>query len=175
MAAAHIIRVALADDHAMVREALSRILQDSSGILVVGQAADGAETLALVAKTQPDVLVLDYSMPGQDATTAVKSLLGLHPPLKIVILTVHQNIHYAVKILESGAHAFVVKSAAVGELVEAIQAVSHGEIYISPKVSQGVMSQLCRPRKARVGLETLSQREFELLRLLGAGMSLKEC
>ena len=94
---------------------------------------------------------------------------------KILILTVHENIHYAVKVLESGAHGYVVKSAAVAELVEAIHAVSAGEVYISPKVSQKVMQHLRRPKKDRVGLEALSQREFELLRLLGAGMSLKEC
>jgi DNA-binding NarL/FixJ family response regulator len=79
-----------------------------------------------------------------------------------------------VKVLESGAHGYVVKSAAVGELVDAIKAVADGEIYISPKVSQRVIHHLRRPKKDRVGLEALSQREFDLLRVLGAGMSLKE-
>jgi DNA-binding NarL/FixJ family response regulator len=102
-------------------------------------------------------------------------LLRRWPNVKVLVLTVHENIHYAVKVLESGAHGYVVKSAAVGELVEAIKAVSAGEIYISPKVSQRVIQHLRRPKKDRVGLEALSQREFELLRLLGAGMSLKEC
>jgi DNA-binding NarL/FixJ family response regulator len=78
-------------------------------------------------------------------------------------------------VLEKGAHGYVVKSAAVEELVEAIQSVMQGEVYISPKVSQRVIQHLRRPKKDRVGLEALSQREFELLRVLGAGMSLKEC
>jgi DNA-binding NarL/FixJ family response regulator len=170
-----VIRVVLADDHAMVREALAQILEESGFMHVVGQAADGPQALNLAATTQPDVMVLDYSMPNLDATTAIQSLLRRWPNLRILVLTVHENIHYAVKVLESGAHGYVVKSAAVGELVDAIKAVSEGEIYISPKVSQRVIQHLRRPKKDRVGLEALSQREFELLRVLGAGMSLKEC
>jgi DNA-binding NarL/FixJ family response regulator len=169
------IRVVLADDHAMVREALAQILQESGCVHVVGQAANGPEALQAADKLLPDVMVLDYSMPGLDAGTAIETLLRRQPGLKVLILTVHENIHYAVKVLESGAHGYVVKSAAVGELVEAIQAVSAGEVYISPKVSQRVIQQLRRPKRDRVGLEALSQRELELLRVLGAGMSLKEC
>jgi DNA-binding NarL/FixJ family response regulator len=168
------IRVVLADDHAMVREALAQLLEES-GIRVVGQAADGAEALDAVARTQPNVLVLDYTMPKLNAPPAIEALLRRWPDLKILVLTVHENIHYAVKVLESGAHGYVVKSAAVGELVEAIQAVSGGEVYVSPRVSQGVLLHLRRHKRDRVGLEALSQREFELLRVLGAGMSLKEC
>jgi DNA-binding NarL/FixJ family response regulator len=169
------IRVVLADDHAMVREALAQILQESGCVRVVGQAANGPEALEVAAKTQPDVLILDYSMPGLDAPAAIETLLRRHPHLKVLVLTVHENIHYAVKVLESGAHGYVVKSAAVGELVEAIQGVSGGECYISPKVSQRVIQHLRKPRRDRVGVEALSQREFELLRVFGAGMSLKEC
>jgi DNA-binding NarL/FixJ family response regulator len=159
----------------MVREALAQILHESGCVHVVGQAANGPEALQAADKLLPDVMVLDYSMPGLDAGTAIETLLRRRPSLKVLVLTVHENIHYAVKVLESGAHGYVVKSAAVGELVEAIQAVSAGEIYISPKVSQRVIQQLRRPKRDRVGLEALSRRELELLRVLGAGMSLKEC
>jgi DNA-binding NarL/FixJ family response regulator len=141
----------------------------------VGQAADGPGAVETAARVRPDVLVLDYSMPRLDAPEALDSLRRLLPDLKVLVLTVHENIHYAVKVLECGAHGYVVKSAAVGELVDAIKAVSAGEIYISSKVSQKVIQHLRRPKKDRVGLEALSQREFELLRILGAGMSLKEC
>jgi DNA-binding NarL/FixJ family response regulator len=174
MVAQGMIRVLLADDHAMVREALAQILEESGSMRVVGQAASGPETVDMAAKTRPDVIVLDYSMPDLDTPSTIQLLLRRWPHLKILVLTVHENIHYAVKVLESGAHGYVVKSAAVGELVEAIKAVSGGEIYISPKVSQRVIQHLRRPKKDRVGLEALSQREFELLRVLGAGMGLKE-
>jgi DNA-binding NarL/FixJ family response regulator len=169
------IRVVLADDHAMVREALAQILQESGCLRVVGQASDGQEALELAARLHPDVMVLDYSMPKLDAATVIETLLRLHPKMKVLVLTVHENIHYAVKVLESGAHGYVVKSAAVAELVEAIRAVAEGEVYISPRVSQKVIQHLRRPKRDRVGLEALSPREFELLRVLGAGLSLKEC
>jgi len=129
------ISVVLADDHAMVREALAQILQESGCLRVVAQAANGPETLDMVAKSRPEVLVLDYTMPDLDTPHAIESLLRRWPSLKIVVLTVHENIHYAVKVLESGALGYVVKSAAVGELVEAIKSVVAGQIYISPKVS----------------------------------------
>jgi DNA-binding NarL/FixJ family response regulator len=169
------IRVVLADDHAMVREGLAQILRESGCIRVVGQAADGPGAVDAAVKAKPDVLVLDYSMPGLGAPEVLSSLLRLVPDLKVLVLTVHESIHYCVKALECGAHGYVVKSAAVGELVDAIKAVSAGEVYISSKVSQKVIQQLRRPKKDRVGLEALSQREFELLRVLGAGVSLKEC
>jgi DNA-binding NarL/FixJ family response regulator len=169
------IKVVLADDHAMVRHALAQILQESGSLRVVGQAANGPETSSTVEKLRPDVLVLDYTMPELDTPQAIESILDRWPTLKIVILTVHENIHYAVKVLECGALGYVVKSAAVEELVEAIKSVMAGQIYISPKVSQKVIQHLRRPKKDRVGLEALSQREFELLRLLGAGMGVKEC
>ncbi len=175
MTAPNTIRVVLADDHVMVREALAQILEESGNIQVVGQAADGVEALEVAAKALPDVVVLDYSMPRLDAAAAIESLRRRWPDLKILILTVHENIHYAVKVLESGAHGYVVKSAAAAELVEAIQVVSGGEVYISAKVSQGVLQHLRRPRRDRVGLDALSQREFDLLRVLGAGLGLKEC
>lgn len=169
------IRVVLADDHAMVREALAQILEESGSLRVVGQAADGLQTLEVVGQARPDVLVLDYSMPKLNAPSAIETLLRQQPRLKILVLTVHENIQYAVKVLESGAHGYVIKSAAVQELVEAIRTVADGEFYISPKVSNKVIQHLRRPKKDRVGLEALSQREFDLLRVLGAGMSLKEC
>jgi DNA-binding NarL/FixJ family response regulator len=175
MVAEDAIRVVLADDHAMVREALAQILEESGCIRVVGQASDGVQTLEVVARAAPAVLVLDYSMPKSNALSAIETLLRLHPHLKVLVLTVHENIHYAVKVLESGAHGYVIKSAAVQELVEAIQSVAEGELYISPKVSQKVIQHLRQPKRDRVGLEALSQREFDLLRVLGAGMSLKEC
>jgi DNA-binding NarL/FixJ family response regulator len=169
------IRVALADDHQMVRQALAQLLEESAGIQVVGQAGDGDEAVKLVEATSPDVIVLDYSMPAMDAPGTIQSLLRRHRQLKVVVLTVHESIHYAVRVLESGAHGYVVKSAAAQELVEAIRAAHRDEVYISPKVSQRVIQQLRRPKTDRVGVSALSPREFELLRVLGSGMSLKEC
>lgn len=167
--------VVLADDHAMVRQALAQILEDSGHVRVVGQASDGPQALNLVRQLRPDLIVLDFSMPGSTAATTIQMLLAAQPTLKILILTVHEKIHYAVRVLEQGAHGYVVKSAAAQELLEAIRAVSGGETYISPKVSQKVLLAMRRPKRDRDGLEALSQREFDVLRLLGAGYSLSSC
>ena len=167
--------VVLADDHAMVRESLARVLNESGEITVLGQASDGLELLKVVRQEQPECVVLDYSMPKLDAPHAIEKLLAEHKSLKILVLTVHENVHYAVRVLETGAHGYMIKSAAVDELVEAIRTVSQGDVYISPKVSAEVWSRMRRPKRDREGIETLSQREFDALQILSSGASLQEC
>jgi len=101
------IRVVLADDHAMVREALARILEEGNKIRVVAQASDAVGALDAVKTHRPEVVVLDYSMPNQDAPTVIEKLLRMSPDIKILVLTVHENIHYAVRVLEAGAHGYL--------------------------------------------------------------------
>jgi DNA-binding NarL/FixJ family response regulator len=170
-----LLRAVLADDHTMVRQALAQILAESGRIEVVGQAGDGTEALTVVARSDPDVLVLDYSMPGTPALDVLAAVSRDHPRVKVLVLTVHESIHYAVRVLEHGAQGYVLKSDAAAELLDAVAAVGQGDIYISPRVSQRVIHHLRQPRSGRVGLEALSEREFQLLRVLGSGMSLKEC
>lgn len=169
------VSVVLADDHAMVREALARILEDSGSVRVVGQARDGRQALEVIEATDPDCVVLDYSMPQLDAPRVIEALLRRRRAIKILVLTVHENIHYAVRALEAGAHGYLIKSAAVDELVAAIQAVCDGDIYISPRVAQDVLQHLRRPRRERVGVEALSEREFDVLRILGGGGTIQDC
>ncbi len=169
------ISVILADDHAMVRESLARVLDASGTITVKAQAGDGSGLVELVARHNPDCLVMDYSMPNHDAPQTIKDLLQRFKSLKILVLTVHENVHYAVRALEAGAHGYLIKSAAVDELVEAIRTVGDDDIYISRKISAEVWSQIRRPKRNREGLEALSQREFDVLRILGSGATLQEC
>jgi DNA-binding NarL/FixJ family response regulator len=169
------IRTVLADDHNMVREALARILGEAPGIEVVAQARDGAELRRTVATTDPDVLVLDYSMPEHDPLAAIEDLLARKPGLGILVLTVHDNVHYALRVLQAGAQGYLIKSAAADELVEAIRAVSAGRIYLSASISHEVLDRLRRPRGRRSGIDALSPREFALLRMLGAGRTLQQC
>lgn len=169
------IRTVLADDHTMVREALARILGEAAGIEVVAQACNGMEVVEAITRTDPDVLVLDYSMPEHDPPRDIESLLGRYPALKILVLTVHEHAHYALRVLESGAHGYLIKSAAADQLVEAIRQVHAGRIYLSPSISQEVLQRLRTPRSKRTGLEALSPREFSCLRMLGAGKTLQEC
>ncbi len=169
------VRVVLADDHEMVREALARILEESGKITIVAQASDGDQALDLARSARPEVIVLDYTLPNHDAPQVIEKLLQVVPDIKILVLTVHENIHYAVRVLETGAQGYLIKSAAVDELVEAIENVRQGRIYLSHKISDEVLQHLRRPKRERVGLESLSQREFDFLRLLGSGKSLQEC
>jgi DNA-binding NarL/FixJ family response regulator len=169
------IRVALADDHTMVRESLARVLEESGRIQVVGKAGDGQEALAIVEACSPDVVVLDYSMPEHDPPQLIRTLLKRRPRIKILVLTVHENVHYAVRVLEAGAHGYLIKSEAVEALVDAIIAVCSGRIYLSEAMSQEILQHLRRPRRDRVGLDALSQREFDFLRIFASGKSLQEC
>lgn len=168
------IRVALADDHAMVREALSSVLDDHPRIEVVAQAEDTAGAARLARGGGVDVLVLDYNMPGGGALPILGEAGRSESDTRILVLTIHESIHYAVRVIESGADGFVVKSSAVEELVDAIEAVHGGNVYVAPRFRRAVFDQLRRPKTGRVGLESLSAREFELLRMLGSGQGLSE-
>lgn len=169
------IRAVLVDDHAMVREALAQILDEVHDIEVVGQGADAAAALRLVRELRPDILVLDYGLPGGGAPDVIEQVAVPEAPwsTKVVVLTVHDSIHYAVRVLEAGAYGFVVKTGAVEDLEAALRAAHAGEVYVSPDLSQKVLQTLRRPKRDRLGPEALSARELELLRRLGAGMSLK--
>lgn len=169
------IRVLLADDHAMVREGLAQLLEDSEGILIIGQAGDGQEAVSIAKEKNPDVVVLDYTMPKLDGVLATKEIRSLCPDAKILVLTVHENVHYAIKALEAGAHGFILKAAAVEELVMGIRSVSKGKIYISPSISEKLAENIRKGKQDRSGLSSLSRREFELLRLLASGMKLQDC
>lgn len=168
------IRVLLADDHAMVREGLSRVLEDTDDIVVVGQADNGLASVSLARSTKPDVVVLDYTMPKLDGLAATERIRALLPKTKILILTVHDNIQFAVRILEAGAHGFLLKEAAADELIGAIRDVSSGKLPISPKIMEKLAAHLRQGGKSTVGLDSLSTREFELLRHLGVGKNIRE-
>ncbi|HMO13751.1 MAG TPA: response regulator transcription factor [Pirellulaceae bacterium] len=169
------ISVILADDHAMVREALARVLEANGMIRVVGQVGDGRSLLETFARERSDCVVMDYSMPHHNPVDTIKSILEIKKTTKILVLTVHENAHYAVHALQAGAHGYLIKSAAVEELVDAIKTVGQGDIYISRKISADVWSKLWSPKQPRSGLEALSPREFDVLRNLGSGLSIQDC
>ena len=174
MKEANSIQVALVDDHSMVREALASILESDDRFEIVGQGSNRHDAVRITAEQQPDVLVLDYTMPGGGALPAIEDITREGSLTRILVLTVHKSIHYAVRALEAGAHGFLVKSSAVEELVEAIRVVRGGSIYITPQLSSRVLDHLLLPKRDRIGLDSLSIREFEILRILGSGAGLKE-
>ena len=168
------IRVGLIDDHAMVHQSLAAVLGDGQDIDIVGQGESVQEACRIVDEHAPDVLVLDYNLPGGGALSVIEHVLRKELSVRILVLTVHESPHYAARVLEAGAAGFLIKSSAVEELKNAIHAVHRGEVYITPKLSGAVLDQLRRARGERRGLESLSEREFELLRCLASGLGLSE-
>lgn len=169
------IRIVLADDHSMVRESLARVLNSSGEISVVGQVGDGQQLREVVRAENPDCLVMDYSMPHHDPIDTIKELTREFRLLRILMLTVHENVHYAVRTIQAGARGYLIKSAAVEELVDAIKTLVEGDIYLSKKISSKVWSQLWQNNDKPTGIESLSPREFEVFQMIGSGASLQEC
>lgn len=170
------ITAILADDHHMVRESLATMLTSTAEISVVAQAASGEEALAQLSNCSVDVLVLDYSMPGMDALTVVSEVSKLYPQTKIIMLTMHEHVEYAVRCLEAGANAYMLKSDAVLKLIDAVKAVVDGEVFVSDSIKQALAGAMdARASGEQVGLESLSQREFEMLGLLAKGLRVNDC
>ena len=171
------IRVVLADDHAVVRAGLRAVLGTAKDIAVVGEASTGREAVALVERLTPDVLITDLSMPDMDGTAATKAIMAKALPTKILVLTMHVEDEYLVPLMEAGANGYLVKSAADRELVAAVRAVAYGDTYVSPGASGILIKGLRRkdPVQAeRDRYEALTQRERDVLRFVAQGYSAPE-
>ncbi len=164
------IRVLLAEDHTIVRKGLRSLLDDETEIEVVGEAEDGQQAIELVQRLQPDVVLMDITMPvlsGLEATRQIKKLL---PQVKVVVLTVHSTEEYIFQILRAGASGYVVKQAAVSELVQAIQTVYRGNPFLSPSISRQVVEEYGRRAEAMEDkYDRLTDREREVLQLIAEG------
>lgn len=167
------IRVAIADDHALVRQGIRRILEAELDIRVVGEAQDGDEALALVRRSHPDVLILDISMPGKDGLEATREIRAQGVPTRILILTMHNEEHYALRTLRAGAQGFLYKGADSEELVRAVRAVSQGITYLPPEIERVFAERFVHPEEADPA-ERLTDREFQVLRLLAQGRTNRE-
>ena len=143
------VRVVLADDHTLVRAGVRKILEAEPGFEVVAEVADGEAALAAVARTRPDVLVLDLSMPGMDGLEVLRRTRERHPELRVLVLTMHAEAEYASRAVESGADGYLLKDSAVHDLVAGLEAVAAGKAYYSPAVHHA-LSQMVRDRKSVV-------------------------
>ena len=163
------IRVLLVDDHALVREGLCRLLQDCGDIEVVGEAGEGQQALRLVRQLQPDVVVMDLSLPGLDGMEVTKRITEEGLKAEVLILTMHTNAEYAVRLLQAGAHGFVWKGAPSQEVVGAIRKVAAGGSYLPPALSEGLPRRYTHRGAPTSPLETLSDRELQVLKHLAEG------
>jgi two-component system invasion response regulator UvrY len=166
------IRVVLADDHAVVREGLRRILEEHADLKVVAEAGTGDEAVRALADTPADVLVLDVSMPGPGFLDLLERLQAAHPKVRSVVLSMHPESQYAVRALRAGAAGYLTKEQSPEFLVEAIRKAHGGGVYASPSLGEALASGV-RRREQREPHEALSDREMEVLVRLGAGQSVK--
>lgn len=168
------IRVLIADDHAIVRSGMRRMLEDQEGIQIVGEAADGHETIQKVRETTPDVILLDISMPGMDGLDVTKQLKVIEPGARILILTMHAEEQYAPRLMRAGAMGYVTKHAAIEELVKAIHVVNSGRRFLSPMLAEDLAWRYLGNKPELSPTEFLSDRELQVLCLLAQGNTNRE-
>ena len=167
------VRVVVVDDHAIVRAGLAALLSREDDIQIVGMAADGDEGLRLVDSVQPDIAVVDYSMPGMSGVELCSRIVGLHPEVAVILLTTFLDDDIILQSLEAGARAYVYKDIEAHDLKRAIRAVARGEAVLDPKVA-GRVATWARRRRVEGNGAALSTREVEVLRLVARGASNRE-
>jgi DNA-binding NarL/FixJ family response regulator len=171
------IRVLLAEDHILVRQGFRRILEDDPGITVVGEARTGIEAIDQCRELQPDVVVMDLSMPELGGLEATAEILKAHPQIKILILSMYSNEAYVRKAFELGAKGYILKNAIEVDLTRAVMALAEGQAYFSPGVSHIVLESMKAGTfqgTSQDPYEQLTLREKEVLQLIAQGKSNKE-
>jgi two-component system invasion response regulator UvrY len=167
------IRILIADDHAIVRQGLKQIVSESPGMVVAGEAANGEEAVALARKLSYDIAIVDIAMPGRGGLDILKDLKSARPSAKIIILSMYPEEQYAIRSLRDGASAYLTKANATEELVHAIQAVAAGRRYITPSVAERLASYVEQDTE-RLPHESLSDRELQVFLLLGSGKTVTD-
>ena len=167
------IRLVLADDHAILREGLKQILLAQSDIGIVAEAQDGHEVMKRVRELDFDVLVLDMSMPGKSGVELIKQVKAERPKLRILVLTMHEEHQYAVRAIRAGASGYLTKESASAQLVSALRKVAAGGAYISAEVAEQLALN-AMPGAQGAPHEALSDREFQVFRLIAEGKSVSD-
>ncbi len=169
------IRVLLADDHTLVREGLARILSESGECVVVAQAVDGLDAVEQAATHRPDVAVVDVDMPRMGGVEAARRIRAELPRTRVLVVTVHDEQEYVLHMVQAGVSGYVVKDAAVAELVQAIRTVHQGRSYFGPAASDAMAKQIQNPgRPLEDPYEGLTPREREVFQLVVEGHTTKE-
>ncbi|HEY5085827.1 MAG TPA: response regulator transcription factor [Gemmatimonadaceae bacterium] len=174
---AEMIRVILADDHAVVRAGLRAVLGASTDIDVIGEASDGAEAVELAERLDPDVVIMDLTMDRMDGATATREIVAKQLRARVLVLTMHAEEDYLLSVLEAGAAGYLMKNAADRELVDAVRTVARGDMFIRPSAAKILAQGLTKknPLDAeRARFERLTDREQNVLRLTAQGYSAPE-
>ena len=168
------IRVLLADDHALVRAGIRSLLGAMAEVEVVGEAASGEEALELAQRKNPDVVLMDIAMRGITGLEAAAAMRERLPAVRVVILSMHSGEEYVLQALRAGAAGYLLKDAATGELELALRSVMRGESWLSPAVSRQVVEGYVQRTGGETAPEVLTARQREVLRLVAGGKSTKE-
>ncbi len=167
------IKVLLVDDHELVRTGIRRLLDDTSGIKVVGEADSGEEAFLQVRKLKPDVVLMDVNMPGIGGLEATRKLMQLDPSLKVIIVTIHTEEPFPTRLLEAGASGYLTKDCGINEIVNAIRAVIEGERYIGAEIAQQ-MALTMMPGATNSPFQILSQREMQVMMMVTQGQNVQQ-
>jgi DNA-binding NarL/FixJ family response regulator len=171
------LRILLADDHIVMRTGLRALLERQPNLEVVGESENGRETVALAASLKPDVVVMDVGMPVLSGIEATQKIVTQNPAVAVVILSMHADESYVMRALKAGARGYLLKDSAAADLIGAIQAISQGKSFFSPKVSRILAEDYVRVLKQKGTVDTydlLTSREREILQLLAEGKTNKE-
>jgi len=170
------ITVILADDHKLLRDGLRSLLDTSANIAVVGEASDGLQAVELAAKSKPDIVLMDITMPGLNGIEAARKIIAARPQTRTIMLSMHSDRRFITETLKAGATGYVLKDSAFSEVVEAIHTVMAGDIYLSEQIRKTVITDYINLVKESRGnvFSDLSGREREVLQLLAEGKSTKE-
>jgi DNA-binding NarL/FixJ family response regulator len=170
-------KVVIVEDHRLFREGLKSLLADKTDFEVVGEAGDGLEAIRCVRRRQPNLLLLDLSMPKMNGISVMREIKSQFPEIKILALTIHESDQYVLEAFEAGADGYCLKDAGRSELMVAVNSVLDGKTYISPTISDNVMEGYLTGRKklkSKTSWDTITPREREVLKLLGEGFQNKE-
>jgi DNA-binding NarL/FixJ family response regulator len=165
-----VIRVLLVDDHHLVRAGVTSLLQSDSGIAVVGEARNGREAVAVVAEIQPDVVLMDLSMPEMDGVEATRAVMASRPGTRVLVLTSFSDRERVKEVLAAGAIGYVLKDSEPADLLAAVHAAALGHVPIDPRVAGALLPSTGAPAAA----DGLSPRETEVLRLVAQGLANKQ-
>ncbi len=168
------IRVMIADDHSLIREGLKQLLEFDGSIEIVGEASNGIECLERLNDFNPEVLLLDINMPEKNGIEVLKEMKSLGSPVKVLILTVHNELEYLMEAVEIGVDGYILKDSESSELKKAIQAVLEGENYIQPSLIPALNNQLVNRDIEKDKINLLTNRELEVLIQVANGMFNKE-
>jgi DNA-binding NarL/FixJ family response regulator len=167
------IRVIIADDHNLVRQGLRALLEQTGEIDVIGEAATGQEAINQTERLQPDVVVMDLSMPRMDGAQAAERIIALDAPTQVVVVSAYADTTMVQQLLRRGVKGYLLKNAVREELLLAVRSASQGKVYLSPTISSSVMTMLMSPSQAEATTiaDLLTPREREVLQLVAEGMT----